>query len=327
MPYTKSQFDRWLIIHNKLATGQRYTFADLRHACTPPGGHPPSDKTLYNDLRELREVHGAPIPEKDRSGRPYYYQPGTSYSLHGALNPDDAALANEVSALLKQVAHLPQFDGLDDVFLKFEQRAGVIGKAQAEVVQSEKNRYYTGGNKLQPLYDAIRRDIPVLLTYSEFGCEPMQHQFSPYLLKEYHNRWHCYGWAAEAGRLLNLALDRISHIKPLPDLRRRPDTTNWTDHLADVIGFTRTDGEVVQPFLVRIWFPRAHYVLTKPLHKSQDVVQRTNDFVDLAYNLIWNREFEAALFELGPDAALLEPADKRADFAKKARRLAGRYAD
>ena len=324
MPRTKNQFERLLTIHNKLATGQRYTLTELRQACTTPDGGP-SERTLYNDLTQLRDSYGAPIPVKDRSGRPYFYRPGTHFSLHGALSPEDAALANEVSALLKQLAHLPQFSGLDDVFVKFGQRAGVVGKAETAVVQWEQNRRYTGQTWLTPLYEAIRQGQVLRVIYTEFDREPTVHQFTPYLLKEYNNRWHIYGWGQEAGRVLNLALDRITDLTHLPALCPRPNTIDWEAHLANVIGFTRTDGEMVQPFVVRVWFPRAHYLLTKPLHGSQTILDRTARYVDLQVNLLWNREFEAALFELGPDAELLKPADRRVVFAEKVRNLAGRY--
>lgn len=323
MPLNKNFMGRLVAIHELLSSGVHYSLEELQKACTRKTDKMTSVKTLYNDLRELKDVYGAPIPEKDRSGKPYYYT--ESFSLFGVLNPNDASLANEAVALIRKMQTLPQFPGLEEVMLKFEQQPGVIGKPRQSVIQFETNEQYSGRHRLTNLYQAIQSDHPVALVYTDFGKATERYTFSPYLLKEYNNRWHVYGWANEKGKLLNLALDRIDSLVPLPELRRRPDTIDWDDYLADVIGFTRTEGEPLQPWLIRVWFPRAHYVLTKPLHGSQRVVQRTDSFVDLQFDLIWNREFEAALFELGPDAELLEPDAKRADFAEKVWRMAERY--
>lgn len=325
MPLNKNFMGRLTAIHELLISGLSYSLDDLRDACQQKTGLIPSDKTLYNDLRELKDVYGAPIPENNRSGKPYSYT--ESFSLFGVLNPNDAVLANEAVALVRQMQTLPQFAGLEDVMLKFEQQPGVIGKPQKSVVQYETNQQYSGLRWLTDLYRAIQADQPVVLGYTDFGKPTLRYTFSPYLLKEYNNRWHVYGWANEPAKLLHVALDRIDALTPLPNLHRRPDTTDWDDYLADVIGFTRTTGEQVRSWLIRVWFPRAHYVLTKPLHGSQDPVDRTDEYVDFRYELIWNREFEARIMELGADAELLEPTDKRAEIARLVQKMARRYGD
>lgn len=328
MAHTKSQFDRLLIIHNKLATGNRYTFQELRSACTPPGpdGKPPSEKTLYNDLRELREVHGAPIPEKDRSGRPYYYLPGTSFSLHSALNPDDAALANELTAMLKHATLMPVFGGMEDVFLKFEQRAGVVGKAEKPVLQWEQNMDYVGLKWLKPLYDAIRAGCCVLIDYQDFSAsQSTRYEVSPYLLREYNNRWFLLGRAAGWQEGRPFPLDRMLNVTALPNLRCHPDQTDWSTEFADVVGVTRIAKNSVETLVLRVHLPRARYVDTKPLHQSQDELARTATYVDFQYRLRWNNELVSQILSLGPDAELLEPAHRREEIAEKARKLLARY--
>lgn len=323
---TCQQFERLQAIHNKLATGQRYTLDDLRNACTLPGGGRPSARTLYDDIRKLREEYGAPIPDRDRSGRPYYYRPGERFSLYGAFNPDDAALANEAAALLKQVAHLPQFAGLEDIFLKFEQRAGVVGNVEKRVVQAEQNTDYQGLKWLKPLYDAIRQDYPILIDYQDFTADaPTRYEVSPYLLKEYNNRWFLLG-AAEgwpAGR--PFPLDRIQVLIALPGKRRRPDRTDWDAEFADVVGVTRIAEHPVETLTLRVMFPRARYVATKPLHPSQQEGLRTERYVEFSYALRWNPELVSKILELGPDAELISPAHRRAELAKLVRRLVKVY--
>jgi predicted DNA-binding transcriptional regulator YafY len=322
MPKNKHYMDRLLAIHEKLSTGQRYTFAELRAACERMTDQVLSEKTLYNDLGELREL-GAPIPKRDRSGRPYYYE--KPFSLYGILNPTDAALANEAVALIRQMQTLPQFAGLESVMLRFEQQAGVIGKPQQSVVQFEQNPQYKGLRWLPEFYKAIQDDKPVRVDYTEFGEPQTRYQLSPYLLKEFNNRWYVYGWIAELNGIRNLALDRIDAVKPYVDLCRRPDHTDWDTYLADVVGVTRFADLPIETWILRVWMKRALYVETKPIHSTQTVVNRTDDFLDFQYELIWNNEFDAKMLELGADAELLAPAHHRARLAGVVKRMGSRY--
>lgn len=323
MPKNKNFMGRIMAIHEKLSSGFHYSLDDLLTACELATGKRPSEKTIYNDLRELKDVYGAPIPDRDRSGKPYSYT--TSFSLYGVLNPTDAALSNEAVALLRQMNTLPQFAGLEDVMLRFEQQAGVIGKPRESVVQFEQNKLYKGLKWLPELYKAIQDDHPLLIKYVEFGALPVMFQMSPYLLKEFNNRWYIYGWLVEHKRIRNLALDRIDSIRVLTDLRRRPDATDWDEYLADIVGVTRFADQSIETFVLRVWMKRALYVETKPIHPSQMTIQRTDDYIDFQYELIWNNELDAKILELGPDAELLAPAHRRAELAEKVIKLVVRY--
>lgn len=328
MTHTQNQFDRLLAIHNKLSTGQSYSFEELREACDIDGKLP-SIRTVHNDLKRLREEFGAPIPEKKRSLRPYQYK--KPFSLWDLISPEEAALAKEINSLWQRVSQLNDFLGLDETLLKLQDR--VIGQAVKPVVAYEQNQYYKGRTWLKPLYEAIRHKYLVKISYVDFRNQTSEVEFSPYYLKEYKNRWHIIGWnhteALRPEGLENLALDRIANVLPLPNLKSRADSTDWNDYFANIVGFTRRSDMILETFIVRIWYPRANYVLTKPIHGSQTLIQegRTGEqrYVDLSFTLYWNLEFETALFELGPDAELIHPISHREKMANKAIALAARY--
>ena len=261
--------------------------------------------------------------KKTQTRRPYYYE--EPFSLYGVLNPTDAALANEAVALIRQMQTLPHFVGLESVMLRFEQQAGVIGKPQQSVVQFDQNQQYKGLNWLPDLYKAIQADQLVRIDYTEFGEPLTRYQVSPYLLKEFNNRWYIYGWITELNCIRNLALDRIEAIRPFTELRRRPDNTDWNSYLADVVGVTRFANAPVETWVLRVWLKRALYVETKPIHPSQTIIQRTDDYIDFQYQLIWNNELDAKILELGPDAKLISPPHRRAELSEKVRMMIERY--
>lgn len=322
---TRNQLERLITLHELLSTGFHYSLDDFARACEKRLGdeNKPSVRTLFNDLERLREEYKAPLAPKNRQVKPYWYT-RTDFSLYGVFNKEDAALANEATALLKQVSYLPQFAGLEDVFLKFKQRAGVVGKAETSVVQYEQNLKYKGLKWLNPLYDAIRADHMVLLDYTDFKGESFRFQVSPYLLKEYNNRWFIFGWVAEQATIYNLALDRIQSITSLPNLHRRPDDRDWDLEFAEVIGATRSR-EPVETLVLRVSHTRAPYIETKPLHHSQDPISQTDQHIDFQYQLRWNNELMARILELGPDAELLSPPHRRTEIAEKVQGMSARY--
>ena len=320
---TRNQLERLIAIHERLSSGLHYSLSELQDACERRSDQRPSVRTLYSDMDTLRsEPYNAPIPKHVRAEKPYYYE--GSFSLFGVLNSNDAALANEAVALIRQMQTLPQFAGLEEVMLRFEQQPGVIGRTKESVVQFDQNSSYTGLKWLKPLYDAISTDCQVLIDYQDFSDQEFRFGVSPYLLKEYNNRWFIFGWVAERTVIYNLALDRIHDITPLPNLRRRPDHTDWAAEFADLIGATRS-AEPVETLVLRVWLPRARYVETKPLHTSQQEVSRTDEYIDFIYQLRWNHELSARILELGPDAELLEPAHRRDELVKKIHLMNQRY--
>lgn len=323
---TRNQLARIITIHELLTLGFHYSLKDLIRACEQKLGpeYKPSERTMYSDLDRLRNEYNAPLAPKNRQLKPYWYT--EDFSLYGVFTKEDAALANEATALLKQVSHLPQFAGLDDVFLKFEQRSTALGKTGKAVIQFEQNPGYTGLKWLTPLYESIQQDHSVLIDYQDFtASKPTRYTVSPYLIREYNNRWFLMGWAEGwfAGR--PFPLDRIQNVIKLPNIRRHPDITDWSSEFTDVVGVTRIAENPVETLILRVQLPRAHYVRTKPLHRSQDLIAETATFLDFRYQLRWNNELVAKLLELGPNAELLSPDTRRAQLAAMVKAMAERY--
>jgi len=323
---TRNQLARLMAIHDKLSTGLHYSLSELMDACEARTGERPCEKTLYNDLRRLKEEpYNAPIPTRRKLEKPYWYTE-KGFSLYAVLNPEDAAIATEAAALVKQLSEMPHFAGMEEVLFKFEQRAGVMGRAKDQTVQTEQNEGYTGLKWLRPLYEAMQQNCPLLLDYADFGDETAtRYEVSPYLLREYNNRWFLFGRAEGWGQGRPFPLDRIEHLVLLPNKHRRPNETDWATEFTDVVGVTRIAENPVETLVVRVYLPRARYVETKPLHPSQTLLTRTETYIDFQCALRWNLELEAKLLEFGPDAELLSPELWRQGLGDKVRQMAARY--
>lgn len=310
MAKTKNQFDRLQVLHNLLAKGTPVGWTDIEKSYLH-NGIKVTKKTIFNDLHDLEDSYGAPI--KSEKGKYSYTK---SYSFLKRFNVDDSKFAEELQTLLQQFAEFPAFKGLEDIWLKLRERIPNAPKEQ--IVQFESNNDYSGLIRINELYEAIKNKKCLKIKYQDFDKELQEFSISPYLLKEYNNRWHFYGYEHRKGKIYNLALDRILTIDD-SSLRFRQQTPTDLAFLEDIVGFTylynHRTGKYAQleTIKIKVESKRAYYLKTKPLHHSQKEIESENTEIHkiFEYRLRINNELIAKILELGKDAEVLEPVSLR----------------
>ncbi len=310
MAKTKNQFDRLQILHNLLAKGTPVGWTDIEKTYLH-NGIKITKKTIFNDLHNLEDTYEAPI--KHEKGK-YWYE--EIYSFQKIFSVDDSKFAEEVQTLLQQFAEFPAFKGLEDIWLKLKER--IPNASKESIVQFESNNDYSGLKRINDLYEAIKNKECLKIKYQDFGKELRGYSLSPYLLKEYHNRWHVYGYEHKKGKIYNLALDRILAIEKSTFNFKKQKSSDLA-FLNDIIGFTylynhRTDTYAqLETVKIKVEAKRANYIKTKPLHHSQEeiVAESTEKYKIFEYRLRVNNELIAKLLEFGKDAEVIEPSRLR----------------
>lgn len=110
----------------------------------------------------------------------------------------------------------------------------------------------------------------------------MSYTVHPYYLKQYNNRWFLFGITEQdKNNLINLPLDRIGSIEVV-DIPYIPNTKfNFEEYFEDVVGVSvPREGE---PEKVVLKFDKRQYpyIITKPLHPSQAILDDENCIVQL----------------------------------------------
>ena len=324
MAKTKNQFDRLQVLHNLLAKGKPVSKADIEKSYRD-NNITISKKTIYNDLAELRDIYDAPLDNKSRK---HFYTEG--FSLLNRFNAKDSLLAADAMVLLQQFAEFPLFKGLEDIWIRLEERLPKTSKKQ--VVQFEQNDDYIGLKRLHELYEAIKNQTTLKIKYQDFDKELREYSISPYILKEYNNRWHIYGYERKKEKIYNIALDRILSIEN-SDLGFRQQKPKDLDFLKDIIGFTylynhRNDKYAqLESIKIKVESKRANYVRTKPLHFSQQEIatESTEKYKIFEYRLRVNNELIAKLLEFGKDAEIIEPLSLREEMIQHIREMVQAY--
>ena len=163
------------------------------------------------------------------------------------------------------------------------------------------------------------------IDYQSFNNpEPVQISFSPYHLKEYNNRWFVFGKNAEYDSLINLALDRIIKIEEA-NTAYEPSSIDFEEYFEDTIGVSILPGREPEKILLRVDISLWPYIETKPLHGSQKVKARSEEFVDIALELIPNYELESLILHFGEKLEVLEPPAFREKIKSRVEALFEKY--
>lgn len=320
---------RLIVLHNLLAKRRKVGWRDIQNHYANLDIDNRSRRTIYNDLTRLKD-QGAPIETVSR-GVFFYAKP---FSYPGVINPEEHALVEEVSHVLHQLAVLPPVAGMEGTFIKIRERLRAA-EEPIQFVDFEQNEQYVGIQWLRFLYDGIRQRTPLKITYQDFGKPARTYSMSPYLLKEYRNRWHLYGFEHTRGRIYNLALDRIQALDT-SDFVFRDKKPSDLHFLNDILGFTFTYSAETASYApvetIQIAFrqSRAAYLETKPLHGSQQKVDSTSmpeGWVVYSYKLRQNRELVAAILEYGQDALVLAPDSLKEKIKAHVRGMSALYGD
>lgn len=319
MPVSRNALIRYKTIDNCLRNHyRRWTLDDLVEACSDALAEYEgiykgiSRRTIQGDLQVMRSEklgYNAPIVVIDKK---YYTYEDPDYSItNSPLSESDIGRLSEAVEVLKQLSGFAQFAEMDALVSRLEDRVSVTKHQSPPVIFFERNDNLRGLNHIRPLFEHITGKQVIKISYHPFTArEPRIWVVSPYILKEYRNRWFLLGKVKGKDDLRIMALDRIESIgmtygetfEQLPDFH--PDT-----FFDDVIGVTKSLQDKPSEILFKMIGEQAQYVLTKPLHSSQRIVERhkKDRSITFAMKVVINYELERLLLGYGENIQVLQP--------------------
>ncbi|MFD2936163.1 helix-turn-helix transcriptional regulator [Spirosoma flavum] len=296
-------------IHKVLRKTHRgWSAEELCELCreVDPSLNPEVDKrTTMNDLKFLREVLQAPLPERANKHHGYYYS--EPYSILEGLDDSYLGGLNEALALLRQLSKSKEFIGLEDLLLRLEQRITLTSADQNVVIEFDEAELI-GREHLIGLYQATQKRSFLRITYKTFqGEEPMSRHILPLLLKQYNNRWVLIGWENGRPTPQNLPLDRIKRFYETAEEFVYPKTFKSRTYFQYLLGTTKTDEEAV-PVVLHFSPERSKYVETKMIHPTQETTRLPDGRLEVRLLVELNRELDARILEFGRDVTVIAPS-------------------
>lgn len=283
-------------------------------------------RTVQLDIQNMRSDklgYSAPIVVVDKR---YYTYEDRAYSIMKSnVSLQDLEKISEMVRTLNQFKGFSFFEDVADTVARLEDKIASKRNQTPSVIQFEKNDQLKGLAWLGTLQEAIKRQGVLDIRYQSFKAKaPALLTVSPYLLKEYRNRWFL---LCRHGRSLNiLALDRMHDISPNEAAAFCPaDDFDVPSFFHDVIGVTKTLHQKTQRIILRATPSSAPYILTKPMHPSQAVLKHSDTELIFSLQVVPNYELEREVLGFGENLVVLAPKAFRQRIAERVKRIAQQY--
>lgn len=287
-----------------------------------------SKRTIQADIQLMRSDklgYNAPIVVTDRK---FYSYSDLAYSITKVpINSGDVEKMKEIVGVLKQFNGFNYFDEMSDMIAKLENNLNKSTNPSKNLIQFESNHRLRGLEYINALYQAILQQKSLLVVYRSFkASQNSQEIYFPYLLKEYRNRWFVMVKAKKGTQLLTLALDRIIEFQELPN---EPYVeykgVDFDRYFDDLLGVTKSEKDRPHKVILKINKQNAPYILTKPLHHSQQILKEDQDGLTFRIDVVLNFELEREILGFGECMKVLAPRNLVSRIKKRLIQSAGQY--
>ncbi|MBD1426030.1 helix-turn-helix transcriptional regulator [Sphingobacterium arenae] len=336
MSINKLALIRYKIIDNCLRqTHRKWTLEDLIEKVSNglyelEGIHSGvSKRTIQGDIQLMRSNklgYNAPIIVTKRK---FYTYEDVNYSISNSpLSDGDMSKMRDAVDILKHLNGFSYFEEMSDMIARLENNLSKQENRSTSCIQLESNKLLKGLNWITPLHKAIREKIPLLIMYKSFKSQsPQEAVYFPYLLKEYRNRWFLICKPKKRTTLITLALDRIEDIAEMAKSGYvEYDGVDFERYYEDTIGVTKSEKDRGHRVILQVDAGNAPYVLTKPIHASQQLLKTKEDgCICIRLDVVLNYELEREILGFGECIEVLAPKILRDKLKRRAYKMLQQY--
>lgn len=281
-----------------------------------------SKDMLYKDIKAMREDYHAPI-KYVRKDKGYQYSEEFSIRKFELSEAELNILSSSISVLklLKNTTILSQYESIINKLVLGRE----AGKSNDKLIQVELPINDSGIIWFEPVYQGITEKKTLVLTYQGYGERAEDSTVSPYLLKEYRNKWYLLCYVNGLNKLKIFALDRIKKINTSLSTFKATTDFNVSDYFEHSFGITRDyDAE---PMELKLHFTGSHipYVLSEPLHKSQEIIKQSADSLTVKIIVYESPELNMRILGYGSYVKVLSPSDYATKIKKEIKRMNSVY--
>lgn len=305
MPVSQSQ--RFQRINDQLRRGAAIPTADLMHVCGV------AERTLKEDINQMRERYQAPIKYNRRLGGYHYYALFDLNTVEIELtNQDVAALKNAVSTL-NQFRDLAVFADFRGAVEKIEQavrfRFSQPVRSQAYIA-FEAVPPGIGNELLDTLLVACLSRQVIQFEYQKYDDPaPRLRTVYPHMMKEHRNRWYIIGYELEPPQLRVFGLDRvISNTLEITTLSFDPPVFDAEAYFHPALGVAVYD-DPAEDVILSFTRKQGLHFRAQPFYpfKKDAILVDTKDEFRVKLTIIINHELVFELARLGDSVKVMAP--------------------
>lgn len=283
-----------------------------------------SKRTVQLDIQQMRSDklgYNAPIEVYKRK---FYRYSEEGYSIMNIpVTDNDVKVMNEAIQVLRQFKDFSLFKEMDGVLQRLEDSVYASQKTNKAIIHLDKNERLKGLEYIDPIYNAVQQKQVLKITYQSFKARQASDMIvHPQFLKEFNNRWFILG--SNKSKHITLALDRIENIEIDKNTTYIDLEIDADEYYKDIIGVTKSNSRA-QNIIFAIDKRLAPYVITKPFHQSQKVVERTESTIIFNIKVQINFELERILLGYGEAIEIIQPEKLRKRIIRKIHQAIKKY--
>lgn len=287
-----------------------------------------SRRTVQMDIQLMRSDklgYNAPISVYEKK---YYRYDEDDYSITNIpITEHDMSVLSETVEMLKQFKDFSLFSELGGIIQRLEDTVHTEKTQEDAIIHLDKNENLKGLEHLDFIYQAILKKKCIDVLYKSFKAEmPSYITFHPYILKEFNNRWFIVGRKNRQEQVQTFALDRIVSMTINEKIKYTRKKFSGDDYYKNTVGVTVLNDEMIYDTRLKIDRYNAPYVITKPFHSSQEIIEKHEDgSVTIQVSVHLNFEFERLILGFGDTIEVLAPRRLKNRIKKKLARASAIY--
>ncbi|WP_452220153.1 helix-turn-helix transcriptional regulator [Lacinutrix salivirga] len=285
-----------------------------------------SKRTVQLDLQMMRSDklgYNAPIVVYDRKF--YKYEIEGFSIVNIPVTDKDVKIMNDAIQVLRQFKDFSLFKEMDGVLQRLEDSVYSSQKDKRAIIHLDKNEQLKGLEFIDVLYESIQNKKVIEIAYQSFTARNSSKMIvHPQLLKEFNNRWFLLAYKNE--KFITLALDRMLSIEIFKGTEYKDLQINGDEYYKEVVGVSVSNTRAER---IQFWVDRknAPYVITKPFHKTQRIIEQRDDGVVFNIFVQINFELERLILGFGENIEVLKPRKLRNRILKKLKTSVDNYQD
>ena len=271
--------------------------------------------TINKDIRDMQMELHAPI-EYSNQEKAYYYPDDVDDIFPSIELKDD-----ELNALLfytKTLAHYKEIgifkeftNAIDKVLDAVKIEASQQKASKRIIIQPENFPKFQGSDLIPEIISGFDTNLKFQFKYQKHNSDEIkEHKLTPILLKEYDHLWYLIGKIEGKEYVTIFALDRIFNFMLTEIICEEITDFDSDKYFNHAFGISVPEGEVEEVVLqFDSW--RGKYLISSPIHKSQQLVKEENDKMIFTFKVIPFHELHSKILSYGSSVKVLQPESLR----------------
>ena len=313
MPINKNAYIRYRVIDTLLRNNDFVKTADVVDKIWSQHDLEVNPRTINKDMKSLETDFQAPI-EYNTSKRAYYY-PENVTEIFPSLDLQEDEI-NALKFYAKTMQQYKDFDVFKDFTNAIDKVVDAVNIESAKrqtnskiIIQPEDHPKFKGSELIPPIMSGFNTNKKFQFDYlKHVSDEHKNYTVTPILLKEYDGLWYLITQIDDNIRMF--ALDRIFNFKITNTGCEEINDFDPEKYFDYAFGIGVSD-ENVEEVILEFDAWRGKYLISTPIHKSQELVVETNEKITLKFKVVPYHELHAKILSYGKHVRVLSPESLR----------------